>query len=150
VKGNDLANLVVPRDVLVWEGLLGLLPDPRTKVQEAKFRKRKRWAEAVACYQVHELLARKIWDLVWRYSLEIDLLTYHGHDFAKALEERMDAESMPVRRVFSEDPNVFARSLAYQPDVRTVYDPDPAHQFLYGGKGRILVPESAHILFGAL
>jgi hypothetical protein len=150
VKGNDLDNLVVPRDVLVWEGLLGLIPDRKVAMQEQKFRKRKKWEQAVACYTVNELLARKIWQLVWDRASELDLLTYHGIEFARALEERMDGESMPFRRVFSEEPNVYARSLAVQPDVRTVYDPFPDHQFLYGGKGRILAPETAHYMLGAM
>lgn len=150
MKGNDLGNLVVPRDVLVWEGLLGLIPDKRVAMQEQKFRAKEKWEQAVACYDVNEMLARKVWDLVWRYSFEIDLLTYHGHEFAKALEDRMDRENMPFRRVWSEQPNVLARRLATMPDVRTIYDPFPDHQFLYGGKGRVLEPESAHYLFGAL
>lgn len=150
MKGNDLANLVVPRDVLLWEGLLGLLPDKKTEAMEAKFRRKRKWREAVGCYEVNELLARKITDLVWRYSIEYELLTYLGWDFAHALEERMDRESMPFRRVWYEEPNVLARRLVTMPDIRTIYHPHAGNRFLYGGKGRVLEPESAHYLFGAL
>jgi hypothetical protein len=150
VKGNDLGNLVVPRDILVFEGLLGIIPDPEVAKQEQKFRAKKKWREAVACYDINELLARKVWDLTWRISLEIELLTYHGREFALALEERMDNESMPFRRVWSEDPNILARRLATMVDIRTIYDPFPDHRFLYGGKGRIISPENAHHLLGAM
>lgn len=150
MKGNDLANLVTPRDVLVFEGLLGLIPDAKVARQEQKFRKRKSWAQAVACYDINEMLARKVWDITWRFSLRVDLLTYHGYDFAKALEERMDNESMPFQRVWSEEPHLLARSLALQPDIRTVYDPFPDHQFFFGSKGRVLLPETAHLYFGAM
>lgn len=146
MKGNDLDNLVVPRDVVVWEGLLGLLPDPKVAAQEEKFRRKGKWKQAVACYEVNEMLARKVWDLVWRFSFELDLLTYHGHQFAVELEERMDNEGMPFRRVWSEQPNILARRLSLQPDIRTVYDPDPAHQFTYGSKGRVLLPEQYNML----
>jgi hypothetical protein len=150
VKGNDLDNLVVPRDVLVFEGLLGLIPDKKVAEQEIKFRQKKRWHEAVACYEINEMLARRLWDMVWRYSLEIDLLTYHGREFAQALEERMDNENLPLRRIWAEEPNILARRLATMIDIRAIYDPFPDHQFLYGAKGRILLPENAHLLFGAL
>lgn len=150
MKGNDLGNLVSPRDILVFEGLLGLIPDPKVAKQEAKFRGKKKWVEAVACYEINELLARKIWQMVWDYSLEIDLVTYHSHGFAKALEERMDRENLPVRRVWHEEPNVLARRLATMLDVRTIYDPFPDHQFLYGGKSRVISPDQAHYLFGSM
>jgi hypothetical protein len=150
MKGNDLGNVVAPRDMLVFEGLLGIIPDPKVAKQEIKYREKKRWTEAVACYDINELLARKIWDMVWRYSLEIDLVTYHPRGFAKELEERMDRENLPLRRVYSEEPNMLARRLATMPDIRTIYDPVPDHQFLYGGRGRIISPEQAHLLFGSM
>jgi hypothetical protein len=147
--GNDLGNTVAPRDILVFEGLLGVIPDPKVAKQEVKFRAKKKWADALACYEINDLLAKKMWDMVWRYSLEIDLLTYHSHDFAKALEARMDRENIPVRRVWYEEPNVLARRLATMVDVRTIYDPFPDHQFLYGGRTRIISPEQA-LLFGSM
>lgn len=149
MKGNDLGNAVVPRDVLVWEGLLGIIPDPKIAKQEQKFRERKRWVNAVALYEVNEILARQVWRMVWNTGMEIDLLTYHGHEFAHALEDRIERESLPFRRVWSEQPNILARNLIYQPDIRSIYDPFPDHQFLYGAKGRILLPEQG-TLFGAM
>lgn len=150
MKGNDLDNLVVPRDILVFEGLVGLIPDEKMARQEIKFREKEDWDEAVSCYDINELLARRVWDMVWRYSIEVDLLTYHGPGFASALEDRMERENLPFRRIFSELPSVLARRLATMVDVRTIYDPFPDHQFLYGSKGRILLPEKAHLLFGSL
>jgi hypothetical protein len=150
VKGNDLANEVVPRDVLVFEGLLGLIPDPKVARMEAKFRAKGKWVEAVSCFEINEMLARKVWDMVWRYSLEIDLLTYHPPGFATELEKRVERENLPFRRVWSEEPNMLARRLSTLVDIRTIYDPFPDHQFLYGGKGRIISPESAHALFGSM
>jgi hypothetical protein len=37
-----------------------------------------------------------------------------------------------------------SRKIALMPDVAAVYDPDPAHQFTYGSKGRVL--QSVHDL----
>ncbi len=148
--GNDLGNKVLPRDALVFEGLLGILQDPKVAAQATKFAKRGKWREAVACYDMNELLSRKIWDLVFRFDIEIDLLTYVSREFALALEDRMNNEDMPFRRVWFEEPNMLARRLATMPNLRTIYDPDPAHQFLYGGRGRIITPDQAHLLLGAM
>jgi hypothetical protein len=150
MQGNDLGNSVSARDVLVFEGLLGIIPDPKVARLEAKYRAKEKWDDAVACYEINELLARKIWDMVWRYSLEIDLVTYHSHGFARSLEARMERENLPLRRVWYEEPNQLARRLATAIDIRTIYDPFPDHQFLYGGKGRIISPEQAHHLFGSM
>lgn len=150
MQGNDLGNQVVPRDILVWEGLLGLIPDPKVAALEAKYRKRKKWEQAVGCYEVNELLARKIWQVTWDINLEVDLVTHLGFDFALALQARMDRENMPFREVWAEDPNVLARSLILQPNFRTIYTANAEHQFTFGGKGRILDPTTAHLYFGAM
>lgn len=150
MQKGDLDNVVVPRDMLVFEGLLGVIPDPKIARIEAKLRDKKKWADAVACYETNELLARKIWQMVWDYSLEIDLVTYHPKGFAKELEKRMERENLPLRRVYSEEPNMLARRLVTMPYVRTIYDPFPDHQFLYGGKTRIIQPHNAHLLFGSM
>lgn len=150
MQKGDIDNVVVPRDMLVFEGLLGIIPDPKVAKIEAKLRSKKRWVDALACYETNELLARKIWQMVWDYGLEIDLVTYHPRGFADALAERMDRESLPIRRVYAEEPNLLARRLVTMPYVRTIYDPFPDHQFLYGGKGRIISPEQAHLLFGSM
>lgn len=150
MQGNDLGNYVVPRDILVWEGLLGLLPDVKTQAVEAKYRRRKKWKQAVACYEINELLARKVWDLSWRYNIRTDLITHLGHDFGEALKERIDVEGLPFQAVWAETPHQLERRLATMVDIRTIYHPDTNRQFAYGGKGRVLTPETAHHLFGAL
>lgn len=150
MRGNDLSSRVLPRDVLVWEGLLGLLPDVKIRAQEARYRKKEKWAEAVACYEINELLARKVWDLVGRLTMELELLTYHGPEFAGALESRIEREALPFSRVWSEQPNRLDRSLALQMDIRTIYHADAEHRFLYGGKGRVLNPTTAHYYLGAM
>lgn len=153
MKGNDLANRPVPKDVLVFEGLLGVLPSDRIARVEAKFRRKGKWDQAVACYEINELLARKIMDLTWRQTgafIDLELITYLGYEFAVALGHRMDREGMPFSDVWYEDPNILARALSYRPDIRAVYDPDPEHQFRFGGKGRHLAPDTAHIYLGAL
>lgn len=150
MKGNDLANEVVPRDLLVFEGLLGLIPNEKVARAEAKFRAKGKWAKALACYETHEMLGRKVWDMAWRYSVEIDLITFLGRPFAFELEKRMENENMPFRRIWSEEPNILARRLATMPEVRTIYTPFPNQQLLFGSKGRYIQPGNAQYLFGSM
>lgn len=134
---------------MVWEGLLGLLTDPKVEEREAKMRAKGKWADAVDMYTLNELMARKVWDLMWRGAVEVELLTHHGREFAEALEKRMDREGMPFRKIWSEKIEVLDRNSVYQPDIRTIYHPFEDRQFLYGGKGRVLLPDQ-HYYLGAL
>lgn len=149
MKGNDLGNWVVPRDVLVWEGLLGLLPDPKVQALEARYRRRRKWDKAVACYEINELLARKIWDMSWRTGIRVDLITHLGYEFAEALKDRIDVEGIPFQQIWFETPAQLERRLSTLVDIRTIYHPDISRPFAYGGKGRVLSPDNAHYLFGA-
>lgn len=149
MKNNDIANAVVPHDVIVFEGLLGLLPeDAKSIAAEEKFRRKRKWDKAVACYEMNEMLARKIWYMVWHHSAEYDVMTYLGKEFAEELEKRIEEEGLPIRRVFADDPYIFARSLILMPDVRTVYDPNPFNRFVFGKKGRVLLPDQFNMLGG--
>lgn len=150
MQNNDLGNWVVPRDVLVWEGLLGLLPDAKAHAMEAKFRRRRKWDRAVSCYEINELLARKVWDLSYRVGTRLDLITHLGPEFAIALKDRIDIEGLPFQQIWHETPAQLERRLATMIDIRTIYHPFTDRPFAYGGKGQLLSPENAHRLFGAL
>lgn len=145
LKG-DIDNRVSPRLVVVFEGLLGLLPTPRARGAESLARKAHQWTRAVRQYEINELAAKKIWDVTWRKGHTIDVITWLGDDFAEALQSRLDDENLPVSRVYSTEPHHLARSITYQLDIAAIYDPDPSHAFTFGGKGRHLSPDQAHLL----
>jgi hypothetical protein len=138
-KGN-ISNEVVPRLLIVFEGLIGLLPTPAALAKEAAYRKTHRWKRAVNCYEINEVMAKHIWDLTWRKNFSIDVVTFMGSDFAAELRNRLDDERLPLGTVRSSTPGLLSRELAYDPSVFAVYDPDPTHVFTYGGKGRVLDP----------
>lgn len=152
MQGGDISNEVVPRLVLAFEGTLGI---PREKKPENRFvggfrqfGRRKALAEhAVADFDINEPLARVVWDTVWRYGYAIDVVTYLGEDFARALEARLDEENLPISSVWADEPHKLARSIAYRPDIACIYD-NTNHLF-YGSKGRFL-PEHPTTLIGAL
>ena len=146
MQGGDIDNRVVPRLVIVWENLLGLLPNKAAEAKAASYVKFKRWNRAVNTFEINEALARRIWDVTWRYDFSVDVITYIHEDFVEALENRLDREDIPVRSVWFTEPHVLARKLAYMPQVACIYDPNPHHQFTYGSKGRILNPAQPDLI----
>lgn len=144
--GGDIDNTVVPRLVLVWEHLLGLLPDQRA---EAKVRNRlrfKRWQSACDVFVINEPLAHRIWDVTWRMNYSVDLITFIGPEFAEVVAKRIESEDLPIGHVKYENETQLARKLAHMPYVAAIYTPNPQHQFTFGAKGRVVSPSDPHSL----
>uniref|UniRef100_A0AAU3I998 Uncharacterized protein n=1 Tax=Streptomyces sp. NBC_01393 TaxID=2903851 RepID=A0AAU3I998_9ACTN len=152
MQGGDISNEVVPRLVIAYEGMLGILPEkPEGYVQELvarKFGRRARQVQrTVDSYEINDMLARVIWDTVWRHKYSVDVVTYLGEDAVGPLEARLDVEGLPIGRVWSTTPERLARRLPYMPDVAAIFDNE--HHLLFGSKGRAL-PATPTTLIGAL
>ena len=146
MQRGDISNEIVPRLVIVFENLLGILPNKRAEAKVSTYLRLKQWKRAVNTYEIHEPLAHRIWDITWRLHYQVEVCTYLGPDFGKALRERLDDEDLPISRVWDTKPHTLARKLAHMPYVAAIYDPDPGHQFTYGSKGRVLTPGTTHLL----
>lgn len=139
MQGGDISNLVVPRLVIVWENLLGILPEKADEAKFSTYLRFHRWKRAVNVYRINEPLAQRIWDVTFRLNFSVDVVTFLGcEDFAEAVQERIDREGLPVGHVWFEEPSQLARSLAYRPDIACVFDANPHHQLTFGSKGRII------------
>lgn len=137
MERGDISNEAAPRILLVFEGALGFLPDTKLKDYQRALRKHS-WDDAVSCWDLSEIMMRKILDLVLRRNLAVEVVTFISQPFADMLAARLDEEDVPVRRVWYSTPGRLSRRLAYMPDVAAVYDADEAHVFTYGSKGRLL------------
>lgn len=137
MEKGDLSNEVTPKVLLVFEGAVAFLPAERQKTYD-KLIKRNHWGLACGMWELNEMMLRKIWDVMFRQGRDIEIITYISQEFADAIAARLDEEDVPVRRVWYTTPAILSRKIALMPDVAAVYDPDPAHQFTYGGKGRVL------------
>lgn len=136
---GDISNVVSPRLLLVFEGLVGHVPPKASTVRAERLaRKMHRWKSAVSYWEIDDLVAKVLADLYWRKDQTLHVVTWIGPEFAEALGERLDDENLPVSRTFHTTPERLARSIAYQHDIAAIYDPDPNHQFTFGGKGRIV------------
>lgn len=148
---GDISNEVSPRLVVVFEGMLGILPERSGAgllTQVRKFRSKQGQAKrAVSDYEINEPLGAVIWDTVWRFRYSVDVVTYLGEDFAEALTERLDFEGLPIGRVWADDPMRLARRIAHMPDLAAIYDNE--NHLMFGGKGRTL-PAAPTTLIGGL
>lgn len=135
LKGNDLSNVVTPRLVLVFEGALGFLPEAR--VRDYNYHGTKgNWRLAWQEWELDDLAMRKIWDVTFRQSFQLEVVTYVApEEGAPALAERLEEENLPVSRVTASTPARMARRLAYAPDVAYVYDANRLNALVYGSRG---------------
>lgn len=137
MRFGQLDNTPSPRIVIVFEGAIGRVPEEREK-DYAKAVARGRWFEAISCFDLSDIMLRKLLDISWRLNLNVNVVTWLGEEAAIAIEFLLERENIPVRGCFASTPLRLARDLPYNPDIVAVYDPDPAHVFTYGSKGILL------------
>lgn len=135
MQGGNLSNVVVPRILVVFEGLVAYLgPDKVNAYNELG--SRGDWRAAVELWEFNPLALAKLNDLIMRRDIKVEVVSFiMPAEGAQALAERFDDESVPVSRVLSSTPDRTARRLAYGPDIARVYCPDPQHAWMCGGKG---------------
>ena len=132
---GDLSNDVVPRILVVFEGLIAAL-DPGDVGRFNELGSRGDWAGAVALWDLHPLALAKLKDIIIRRDIKIEVVTFvMPPEGAAAIWDRFEEEHVPVSRVIASTPDRTARRLAYGPDIARVYSPDPSHAWMCGGKG---------------
>ena len=123
MQGGDLANDLLPRLVLVFENLVGILPEQvRHRAVYSSFVKAKRWRRAVNLLQVNEPLARQMWHVTWHLHHQIEVVTWLNPDAVEPLQAWVDRNDLPVHRVWHIEPNKLARKIATMPDLAAVLD----------------------------
>lgn len=143
MQGGDISNIVSPRLLVVWEGLIGVLPDAKVKARADKALRRGKWADVVQPYVENRpatILLRDIW---MRSSVGVDVVTYLPIACVPFIRDWSDDRNVLTANTYAYvDPETLARELAYMPHVVGVIDPDPARQLTYGSKGRCVDPSS--------
>lgn len=134
---GDLSNVVVPRILVVFEGAIGHLREEDLK-KFYKYQSKRRFAEALECFDVSELMLASILRVCMRDNLNVSLVTWMQQGMAEAIAELMNYYSVPVRGCVSESPYLLSAKLPYNPDIIAVYDPDPEHVLIFGSKGVLL------------
>lgn len=148
MQNGDIANEISPAIIVVYEGLIGLLPDIKARRAFDRAFKAKKWKKAADCFLHNELVVHILWDVVWRKNMRVDGVTFLPPELAEEIEKRMETERIPLARLEAvPDPGRFSRELVHRPYVKAVYDANPAHTLLYPkGKGVILNPADPYRL----
>jgi hypothetical protein len=140
-KGN-LSNTVQARALLVFEGALGHISGDAVEEFNA-LASRDAWNDAWACWSLNTLMAAKIWDVVRRQFIGVEIVTFvvppeHSKAGAEGLNTFIELHNLPVSAVHAWSPDKLARELAYMPDIAAVYDANPETWAMFGRKGRAL------------
>jgi hypothetical protein len=146
VQGGDLSNELVPRLVLVFEHLVGVVPNSLEQVKFSTFVRTRRWRRAVNVLVVNDLLAKQMWHVTWHLHHQLEVVTFLHPDAVEPIADWIDREDLPVHRVWNTEPNKLARKVATMPDLAAIFDPDPAHVLTFGRTGRIINPAQPDIL----
>lgn len=146
MQKGELSNEVLPRIYVVFEGLVGVLPDARHKALEALHRRRGHWDKAVNQYTLSINTKQGLRDIYWRHHYRVDVLTFYGNDFADAVRDRLDSANLLFGDVVAYDPQELQYELTYDRSILAVLDPDPAHVLTYGSKGRVVSPSQLNLM----
>lgn len=131
MRNGDLSNKVEPRCLLIFENALGYITDNKVwKKQHAKSR-----YNLEKCWELNDLVCRRLLWLFHRTDLRVELVTFLGDSFAESLGDWLDTEGIPVSAVWSTTIPQLARNIAYMPDLLMVYDPEPTRWLTWGSKG---------------
>lgn len=149
MQGNDLGSGVEPRLVLVFEGLIGILPNKKAELAYGMNMRLHRWGKAVDQFVLHTKMGHQIYNVTYNKGYNLEALTFLGEPMADKIMEWIDEENLPIGRVRHNTPDGLARELAYMPDVAAIYHPFQDMTFKLGGKGRYLNPAGSLDIIGS-
>lgn len=147
MQRGDISGDLVPRFVLVFEHLVGVLSgNHRNRLAFEAMCRAKRWKRAVDLLEVNEPLAKQMWHVTWHLNHQLEVVTWLNEKAVEPVQAWIDFHDLPIHRVWYTEPNKLARKIATMPDLALIFDPDPKHQLTYGRKGRIINPYQPDIL----
>jgi hypothetical protein len=136
--GNNLSNVVEPVAVLVFEGLVGILPEHKVSEYEEAL-SNKDWKKVVSCFRINTALVNRLIQLTRNGKYNFSVVTWLPGETVPRIIDVLDKHMVPVRDVFASKPEDFAASLAFHPEIAVVYDNVTQHAYTYGSKGRLVI-----------
>lgn len=146
MRRGELSSETLPRVYIVFENLIGLLPDTKSKTAELLARKRKKWDQAIEYYQLNIQTSQGMRDLYWRRNFRVDVITFIDPAFVSAIRDKLDSRNLLFGDVHYYDTEMLLADLTYDPAVLAVLDPDPKRQLTWGSKGRYCSAEQLNLL----
>jgi len=146
MQKGELSNEILPRIYLVFEGLVGILPDYKTTALEKLARKRKKWDLVASYYQINNPTTQGMRDLYWRHRFRIDIITFIDPAFVSPIRERLDSKNLSFGDVHYYTLPELLSDLTYDRSILSVLDPDPSHVLTYGSRGRYCGPDELNLM----
>lgn len=146
MRKGELSNQPLPRVYVVFENLLGLLPDAKTRALELLARKRKKWELAASYYELNTPTKGGMRDLYWRHNHRVDVITFIDPAFVSPIRNKLDSKNLLFGDVHYYSPDELMSDLIYDQSILAVLDPDPNHVLTWGGKGRYCTPNQLNLM----
>jgi len=146
MRRGELSSERLPRVLIVFEGLVGILPDSKSRGLEMLARKRKKWEQAAGYYRLNVPTSGGLRDLYWRHHYRVDIVTFIDPDFVDPVRNRLDSRNLLFGDVhYYPDPVELAHDIIYDRSILGVLDPSPSHALSYGSRGRYCPPEQLNL-----
>jgi hypothetical protein len=136
VRHGELSNVRLPRAYVVFEDLVGLLPDAKSKIAFNLAAKRKKWEQAAAYYQLNIKTSQGMRDLYFNRNFQVDVITFIDPAFVIPMRDKLDERNLLFGGVHYYDKVDLLGDLTYDPSILAVLDPDPSRVLTWGSKGR--------------
>lgn len=146
MRRGELSSETLPRVYVVFENLIGLLPNAKDRIAEQVARKRKKWEQAADYYQLNIKTSQGIRDLYWRQHFRVDVITFIDPGFVSAIRDKLDSRNLLFGDVHYYDKELLLADLTYDPAIIAVLDPDPQRILTWGGKGRYCPAEKFDLM----
>lgn len=146
MRNGELSNVRLPRAYIVFENLIGLLPDRKSKLAHDLAIKLKKWEQAAAYYQLNIQTSQGMRDLYFNRNFNVDVITFIDPAFVNPLRDRLDSRNLLFGGVHYYDKQELLGDLTYDPSILAVLDPDPSRILTWGSKGRYCSPEQLNLL----
>lgn len=146
MRKGELSSETLPRVYVVFENLIGLLPNPKDRIAEQVARKRKKWSQAADYYQLNINTSQGIRDLYWRQHFRVDVITFIDPGFVSAIRDKLDSRNLLFGDVHYYDKDLLLSDLTYDPAIIGVLDPDPQRILTWGSKGRYCPANKLNLL----
>lgn len=142
MQGGDISNRLPPRWIVVFEGVIGTLPNAHT-VKEFEFScKIRAWKHAVTVFEPRGHSVKVLWDMTWRKDYKFDVVTFLPEKCAKHVTSWIDQRNIPAANVWHyPDAARLGQELAFMPDVYAVIHANPSNRFTFGDRGMLITGE---------
>ena len=138
MEGNDLSNAIPQKLCFVLDGFVVRISEDDQKAAE-KARRKSRWKDLAALYEVDTMMVAHLWDLVWRSPYSFDLVTFESahEDWYEAIIGRLDRSNVPYSTLLTYgEVDHFAQGLTFMPNIIRVFHNVQSWQFKFGHRGQ--------------